>query len=76
MAPHDGQQAGYDGDHSHHLGAQAQGGAVNHRPVQARLVRLAARHQLIPGVVEVDQHQDTCLHRDACQGDKANTYGD
>ncbi len=40
--------------------------------MQARLVRLAAGHQVIPGVVEVDQHQDTGLHCHPGQGDKAH----
>ncbi len=72
MAPHDGQQAGDNGHHRHHLGAQTQGGAMDHRPMQARLVRLAAGHEVIPGVVEVDQHQDAGLHRHPGQSDKAH----
>ncbi|MNS61312.1 hypothetical protein D3C72_943360 [compost metagenome] len=46
---------------------------MDHRPVQPRLVRLAAGHEVIPGVVEVDQHQDAGLHRHSGQGDKAHT---
>ncbi len=73
MAPHDGQKARDDGHHRHHLGAQAQGGAVNDRLVQAGLVRFAAGHQIVPGVVEVDQHQHPRLHGHPGQGDEADT---
>ncbi len=47
---------------------------MDHRPVQAGLVRFAAGHQIVPGVVEVDQHQDARLHRHPGQGDKAHPH--
>ncbi len=45
---------------------------MDHRPVQPRLVRLAVGNEIVPGVVEVDQHQDAGLHRHPGQGDKAH----
>ncbi|MNQ75887.1 hypothetical protein D3C85_906960 [compost metagenome] len=42
--------------------------------MQAAQVGFATGHQIVPGVVEVDQHQDAGLHRHPGQGDKAHPH--